>query len=66
MCHRSRAAGILFLLFLIGFATEQPLKAYVDPGSGTMYFQVLLGGLLGGLFHLRRVTRWILRKKNDE
>jgi hypothetical protein len=56
---------IFFLLFLAALLSEQPLKAYVDPGSGAMYLQVILGGLLGGLFHLRKVTKWIRRSKKQ-
>jgi hypothetical protein len=63
MCLRPSVPGIIVLLFLLSFISEQPLKAYVDPGSGTMYVQVILCGLLGGIFQLRKITRWIRRKK---
>ena len=35
----------LALLVVIGlFASESPVHAYLDPGSGSMLLQVLLGG----------------------
>jgi hypothetical protein len=65
MFRHYRFPAICFLLLLLGFASEQPLQAYVDPGSGSMYFQAVLCGLLGGLFHIKKMARWIRRKKND-
>ena len=28
-----------------------------------MYLQILLGGLIGGLFQLKKITRWIRKRK---
>jgi hypothetical protein len=36
--------GLAFMIFLI---TEAPLQAYLDPGSGSMLVQLLLGGAAG-------------------
>jgi hypothetical protein len=38
-----RALAVLFLLVM----TERQLFAYVDPGSGSMLLQLLLGGVAG-------------------
>ncbi len=37
------------LLLLVGswFAWEQPANAYLDPGSGSMLLQLMLGGVAG-------------------
>jgi hypothetical protein len=63
MRKRSALSAIFPLLLLVILISEQPLKAYADPGSGAMFVQVILGGLLGGLFHLRKITKWIRRRK---
>ncbi len=30
--------------------------AYIDPGTGSLFLQVVIGGLLGGLFIFRRMV----------
>ena len=41
----------LGLLFLVGFMflSATPAQAYVDPGSGSLILQLLLGGVASGL-----------------
>lgn len=49
----------LFLaLLLIIVAAEARAYAYVDPGSGTLILQLLLGALFGLLFYIRRIIAW--------
>jgi hypothetical protein len=48
--QRDTWAIFVCLLFLI----EQPVYAYVDPGSGSMIWQVLVAGFVGLLFYWRR------------
>jgi len=43
------------VLWLHGAA---PLYAYADPGSGILIWQMLLAGIAGALFYLRRLLRW--------
>ncbi len=38
---------------------EQSARAYVDPGAGTLVWQMVVAGLVGGLFYLRKVTTWL-------
>ncbi len=43
---------------------------YIDPGSGSVLFQMLIAGFLGFLFYLKRIKNFFLRlvgrqKKND-
>jgi hypothetical protein len=45
--------GIVFALFLLSLASEQRLMAYADPGSGAMFVQILLAGIVGCLFRVR-------------
>jgi hypothetical protein len=65
--HRSDAAIAVLLLTLAG---ATPAAAYLDPASGSMLLQVLLGGIAGlALFFKlfwRKVQGWFGgRKKAD-
>ena len=48
---RRRDVVVVALLALWG--AEAPALAYVDPGSGTMLWQVVLAGIVGALFYFR-------------
>jgi len=39
--------------------SPRPAFAYIDPGAGSMAYQVLLTGLLAGAFAVRRAVTWI-------
>ena len=39
--------------------TPEAAFAYIDPGSGSMAYQVLLTGLLAGALAVRRAVSWI-------
>lgn len=47
-----RPAGVLLLLTLLLLALPSIANAYLDPGTGSYVLQLLVGGLLGGLFAL--------------
>ncbi len=47
------ARGTLLLVLLI-ISLPRPLAAYLDPGSGSFLLQVLVAGLLGASFAVRR------------
>lgn len=59
---------------LLYLAAAKPAYAYLDPGTGSYVFQLLIAGLLGGAFFLRSTYKTIIRKfkkdpepeKNDE
>ncbi len=57
------------LVVLVILFFERPAAAYLDPGSGSMLLQVLLGGFaaLGVVFRLYwgRVTELFSRKPHD-
>jgi hypothetical protein len=54
----------LLLVMLAG-----PAEAYVDPGTGSMLMQFLVGGIMAGLFLLRstwkRGRAWFHRRPAD-
>jgi hypothetical protein len=59
-------ATALFLLILLTFATEQEARAYTDPGTGAMIWQMLAAAAVGVLFYFRRFIGWFKAKKKDE
>lgn len=67
----SYASGrFLALLVVIGlFASEAPVHAYLDPGSGSMLLQVLLGGFAAAgvivKLYWNRLTSLFRRKEVD-
>jgi hypothetical protein len=52
---------ILVVLLVCSYLilTPRPAFAYIDPGAGSMAYQVLLTGLLAGAFAIRRAVTWI-------
>jgi hypothetical protein len=55
----------VLLLTALLILAEAPLSAYTDPGSGIMVWQILVAGLVGGLFQLRKLREWIKIKMRD-
>jgi hypothetical protein len=53
---------IFCLCLLLLFATAQEARAYTDPGSGALIWQMLVAGFLGLLFYFRRIWSWIVTK----
>jgi len=60
-------------VFLVGLIVPAPAKAYLDPGSASFLFQILIAGALGTLFYIKTIIRWIknlftgnLGKKDSE
>lgn len=52
-------AMIIFLLLLF-FIIPFPVDAYIDPGTGSYFFQVVIASALGVFFTVRS---WLRRKK---
>jgi hypothetical protein len=65
MLKMSRIAGLILAVFVLSMATERPLIAYTDPGSGAMFVQILLAAILGGLFRIRGIFSRLFRGKNQ-
>jgi hypothetical protein len=47
MKRRNRSSSLLLLLVLALLATPAQLSAYIDPGSGSFFVQMLVAGVLG-------------------
>src|SRR5579864_6525136 len=47
------------LLMAVVMAVPRMAHAYVDPGTGTMIWQVAAGGMIGSLFYVKRAANWI-------
>lgn len=52
----SRSISAALLLCAACFALTQPAYAYLDPGTGSMILQGIIGGVAAGLFLLK--TQW--------
>lgn len=69
--HRLGAVAATAALFVL--AASKPAFAYIDPGTGAMLLQLLLGGIAGGLVILKlywhrlkeRTTR-LFRVRNEK
>jgi len=57
---------LLSFLLLLSFATEHESRAYTDPGSGMLIWQMLVAGFVGMLFYFRRLTSWFRGKKGSK
>ena len=55
VAHGARA--LLMGAVLVCLAYPQPAQAYLDPGTGSMILQVLVAGVLGGLFAIKMYWR---------
>ncbi len=58
-----RAGGLLLFLVL---ASERPLKAYADPGSGALIWQVLVAAMIGVLYYARKVVAFFRGKRGND
>jgi len=56
-------ARTLFLLALLAVFTERELRAYTDPGSGILAWQMLLAGFAGAMFYGRKAIRRFFRRR---
>ncbi len=57
----TKTTALLCLLSAYVLAWEQPVQAYLDPGSGSMFLQLVLGGVaalgvVGKLYWQRLVS----------
>lgn len=47
MKHSQYKKVVLVVYFLVLFCQLSPAYAYIDPGSGSLFLQLLIGGLAG-------------------
>jgi hypothetical protein len=57
---------IVFLMALVMFATEREARAYTDPGSGALIWQMAVAGLVGVSFYFRRIATWFKSRKGPK
>ena len=57
---------IIFLMALAMFATEREARAYTDPGSGALIWQMAVAGLVGVSFYFRRIATWFKSRKGPK
>ena len=60
------AVKVLFLVAVAMFATEREVRAYADPGSGALIWQMLAGVFVGIGFYFRRITSWFKKRKGPK
>ena len=65
MFARSVNVRLCCVLLLMLASTEVPLKAYTDPGSGYLIWQVLAAGFVGLVFQVRKITGWFRSRRRD-
>ena len=66
---RGTLLHILSNLVICGFLVltfEREARAYTDPGSGALLWQMLAAGLFGLVFYLRKLKHWLLGKKPEK
>jgi hypothetical protein len=54
----------ILLLWLVG--SEKEARAYADPGTGAMIFQMLAAALAGSFFYVRKFTSWFKPNNKKE
>ena len=61
---------VLILFFFIYFSSQTIAHAYIDPGTGTIILQALIGGIVAGgaavSLYWRKIKSFFSKKKNDE
>jgi hypothetical protein len=67
---KSRFVWFTLFLLYFGVVAVPSAQAYIDPGSGSFLFQVLIGGLLAGAVAVkhfwRRITSFFSRRSSRE
>jgi hypothetical protein len=56
--------GLPLLLGLL-VAAEKEARAYTDPGSGALVWQMIVAGFVGGLYYVRKFAMWFKARKKD-
>jgi hypothetical protein len=62
----SRDLRCLCLLGIVMLSGVTEARAYTDPGSGALLWQVLVGGLTGSLFYIRHFREWLSRRQSSK
>ncbi len=62
---KGRAVSAAWWVLVLLVATEREAKAYTDPGTGALLWQMLAAGFVGLLFYFRKFLGF-LRKKGKK
>jgi len=61
---------VLILFIFIYFSTQTIAQAYIDPGTGTIILQALIGGIVSAgvavSLYWKKFKSFFSKKKNDE
>jgi hypothetical protein len=64
----SRAINVLMLAFAVAMLLTDQAHAYLDPGTGSIILQGLIGAVVGGLFVVKmqwaRIKSWLSSKQD--
>ena len=63
--NRTARLDTLLTLVLLFLLFEQPVYAYVDPGAGSLLWQILVAGLVGVVFYVRRLLGLLFVRKKE-
>src|SRR3954454_15334472 len=55
-------SSVVCVALLLLLATAQEARAYTDPGSGALIWQMLAAGFVGVVFYFRRIWSWVRTK----
>ena len=60
----------LIIISLYFFLISPPAQAYIDPGTGSFIFQLLISAFVGGIFIIKtywqKIKNWFSGKKPEE
>jgi hypothetical protein len=56
----------LVLLAIVMFGTEKQARAYTDPGTGALLWQMLVAMFAGLFFYARRITAWFRQRRGPK
>lgn len=62
MTNMNFAGNAIMILALMLFVLPKHVEAYIDPGTGSYLYQLLLAGLFGGMFFMSTFVKKIIRK----
>lgn len=60
--RREWVATVAGLLLIVMFSTAQQARAYVDPATGSLVIQILIGGFLAVSWTFRKAWRRLIRR----
>ncbi len=61
--YNQKVMRISCLLVLLLVGAEQQARAYADPGSGALLWQMALAAIAGIAFYFRRIISWFKDRK---